>query len=561
MKPPKKSGGKTRGENKIMNVLWAIVPLVTSVVAVLMGASKMPQTAIPADSDLGKYIKAGNTTARLFKTWFLTGLMDMFGWSKKVALPKIQKPIDQGLSKILWTAIVCGLLIFAGFALEVYWLSQAIAGILLFFSMFLFIFLHGKKADKDEKGGFWGFSKDVAFSIGQGIGVFAMILVSLVLIQWGISDLVEWTGYAVWGGYLVGVGVFILTRLLGHTGFTGLTFMFLIAFGCFLVGLATRMFPVETGNLFSQYNLLREEIEQNTAANNANANQTFVIVKEEVSKYESLGKVGSWSLFSSTEQKTGTVIVKMKRLAEKAAPGTYRRLDQLQYKTKTGTDIFVRVAKPADDGTVLDEKEFYIPLNPAKVEVAATEKKPESKSESIPLKIKYADGLGWTTNPPSDPPCQISTTLPASVQVSADGSEMKMVLPSNLDRGLASRDTDSGKEFVINTGDEFEVVTTGTVKFSNDHPCVGGDGMRGWLDTHVDSPFAENVGGLEFSIGGLEVNRYLGGTRYSGTAQFTGVFTARVIEQSIGYGDDNAGNFTVTVKIVKRATTTQQPQQ
>lgn len=189
------------------------------------------------------------------------------------------------------------------------------------------------------------------------------------------------------------------------------------------------------------------------------------------------------------------------------------------------------------------------------IKVVSSETPSETKTaEDAKLVKKYADGLGWTINPPSDAPCGNLATLPSSVQINADGSEMKMVLPANLDRGLASRDS-NGKEFVIHQGDEFEVIASGNIKFSNDHPCVGPTGMKGWMDTHVDSPFHENVGGLEFSIGGLEANRFLAGERYSGVAQQTGVFTGRVIEQIKGYGDDNSGNFTITVKIVKRAAT------
>ena len=163
---------------------------------------------------------------------------------------------------------------------------------------------------------------------------------------------------------------------------------------------------------------------------------------------------------------------------------------------------------------------------------------------------QYGDGLGWTKNPPPDLPCEDLPTPKGSVQISPDGKEVTMVVPANLDRGVPSHDA-QGKEFTLQKGDKFEVSVTGKIKFSKDHPCVGPYGMDGWYDSHVDSPFFENVGGLEFAIGALTSdwsNRFLPGTDKTFTAQTSGFVVARIIEQDKGYSDDNSGAFTVTIK-------------
>ncbi len=174
-----------------------------------------------------------------------------------------------------------------------------------------------------------------------------------------------------------------------------------------------------------------------------------------------------------------------------------------------------------------------------------------SKNSTPPKLVKeYSPGVGWTINPPSDMPCRELLTPPPSVTINNDRTEAKIVIPSNLDLGLAARN-EQGREFILHTGEEFEITATGKVKFSDDHPCVDANGMNGWYDNHVDSPFNQNVGGLEFAIGNLMENRYFAGTHYQGKAEANGIFIGRVIETTKGYKDNNSGAFTVTVKKIK----------
>ena len=194
---------------------------------------------------------------------------------------------------------------------------------------------------------------------------------------------------------------------------------------------------------------------------------------------------------------------------------------------------------------------FLIPSGDLASKVPGTETSSKRDPASPPKFVKqYADGLGWTKNPPSDLPCADLPTPRAVVKVSSDEKEVTMVVPANLDRGVPSRD-EQGKEFILRQGEQFEVTVTGKIKFSKDHPCVGPSGMDGWYDSHVDSPFFENVGGLEFVVGELTSdwsNRFLPGANKQFAAPKNGIVVARIIEQASGYGDDNSGAFTVTVR-------------
>lgn len=97
-------------------------------------------------------------------------------------------------------------------------------------------------------------------------------------------------------------------------------------------------------------------------------------------------------------------------------------------------------------------------------------------------------------------------------------------------------------------GQMIEVSAAGTVLFSLDHPRSSPDGINGWYDPSADSPFKQNVGGLEFAIGSLSSNRYFAGTHYKGVAPESGELIFRVIDRKEGYGEKNAGGFKVEVK-------------
>jgi|GEM_PF-3734870 len=163
----------------------------------------------------------------------------------------------------------------------------------------------------------------------------------------------------------------------------------------------------------------------------------------------------------------------------------------------------------------------------------------------------YTSGCCWTIKPPKYTPASV---LPSdkryeksSVKIAPDGKSCTLFVPATYGNGVEARDN-AGHQFYLNKGEQFEIQATGMAMFSTEHPRVGPQGMYGWYDPYVDSPFNENVGGLEFSIGPLPENRFLAGTNYSGGAEYSGVPVFRVVERTSGYGDGNYGGFTVTIK-------------
>lgn len=168
--------------------------------------------------------------------------------------------------------------------------------------------------------------------------------------------------------------------------------------------------------------------------------------------------------------------------------------------------------------------------------------------------ISYTSGSCWTINPPktSSPTSVLSSDAEytnVSVSISSDGMSCRLIVPATAGTGVRAEDS-NGREFFIRQGDKFEIEASGSVLFSTDHPRVNPEGMAGWYDPYVDSPFTQNVGGLEFSIGNLAANRLFAGKYYYGTAQYSGVPVFRVIERLAGYVGD-PGGFTVTIKKIQ----------
>ena len=128
--------------------------------------------------------------------------------------------------------------------------------------------------------------------------------------------------------------------------------------------------------------------------------------------------------------------------------------------------------------------------------------------------------------------------------VASDGSSCTLIVPADAAHGVRAQDG-TGREFRLQQGDEFQIESTGLVGFSSDHPCVGPEGLRGWHDPFVDSPFKQNVGALEFSIDSLEGNRYFAGTYYRGTAEVGGIPIFRIVDRLSGYHGRGAFNVTV----------------
>jgi hypothetical protein len=158
--------------------------------------------------------------------------------------------------------------------------------------------------------------------------------------------------------------------------------------------------------------------------------------------------------------------------------------------------------------------------------------------------ISYSSGSCWTINTPNVVPCSNLPVNRASVRISPDGLTCTLVVPVNEALGVRAEDN-SGRLFFLQKGDEFDVITKGQVNFSSEHPCASPEGIHGWYDPYVNSPFSQNVGGLEFSIGSLQANRYFAGSYYKGIADSAGSPVFRVIDRLSR--DDKRGAFTVTV--------------
>lgn len=164
--------------------------------------------------------------------------------------------------------------------------------------------------------------------------------------------------------------------------------------------------------------------------------------------------------------------------------------------------------------------------------------------------VSYASGCCWTITPPTKPPCSGLPIVKPAVTISPDGLICTLTVSANAAEGLRAIDS-KGRRFSLHQGEQFEVRTTGLVAFSREHPCSGPEGMFGWYDPYVDSPFKQNVGGLEFSIGPLNSSRLFAGKYYYGMAEHNGTRVFRIIERKTGYHDDNSGSFTVTVEKIR----------
>jgi hypothetical protein len=157
--------------------------------------------------------------------------------------------------------------------------------------------------------------------------------------------------------------------------------------------------------------------------------------------------------------------------------------------------------------------------------------------------IVYSPNVRWICGKPSYTVCPNLERIKSSVTINGDTAVI--VVPADEPNGVPVTG------FQINKGDKISISTNGRIKFSSDHPCVEADGMNGWEDLGIDSPFNHNVGGLEFSIGSLYENRYFAGKSYQATAETSGVPVFRVIESFQGYKDNNSGAFTVTLHKIK----------
>ena len=158
--------------------------------------------------------------------------------------------------------------------------------------------------------------------------------------------------------------------------------------------------------------------------------------------------------------------------------------------------------------------------------------------------VSYTAGSCWTVQPSTLRPCSRLSTPNPSASVSSDGSSATLVVPANMAQGVKAQD-ESGNSFTLRDGEWFEIVADGQTSFSGDHPCASPEGVTEWYDPFVDSPFVRNVGGLEFSIGSLQTNRFFASNYYRNRAEVGGVPVFRLIDRSSGYSGSGAFNVTI----------------
>ena len=170
---------------------------------------------------------------------------------------------------------------------------------------------------------------------------------------------------------------------------------------------------------------------------------------------------------------------------------------------------------------------------------------PSPNTSSPNCVISYPAGSCWTVNPSTLRPCSKLATSKSLVNISQDGSSVTVVVPANIAQGVKAEDG-SGQRFSLREGEWFEISAEGQTSFSGDHPCARPEGVREWYDPYVDSPFTQNVGGLEFSIGSLQANRFFAGSYYRNQAETSGVPVFRIIDRLTGYL--GTGSFRVTVR-------------
>lgn len=138
-----------------------------------------------------------------------------------------------------------------------------------------------------------------------------------------------------------------------------------------------------------------------------------------------------------------------------------------------------------------------------------------------------------------------------TINVSLDGKSCTVLVPATAAYGINCIDPSTGRKFEVRSGDEVDVSASGYVKVGVDRPTVGPEGeTSGYFDHAVDSPYTQNVGGLEMWIGiDRRTNRYLVGSHLQQKVSYSGVPSFRVIDvlpHSRG-GYRGTGAFTVTI--------------
>ena len=157
--------------------------------------------------------------------------------------------------------------------------------------------------------------------------------------------------------------------------------------------------------------------------------------------------------------------------------------------------------------------------------------------------ISYPAGSCWTIpNHPVQKPLRLSSDSDFNApKVTVTDNTCTIIVPASDADGVEAKGCE------VRKGQAFEILAEGTTLFSMEHPRSDANGMKGWYDPYVDSPFSQNVGGLEFSIGSLNANRYFAGTHYKAVAKESGELIFRVIDRSERDSQNKAGGFKVYV--------------
>lgn len=155
----------------------------------------------------------------------------------------------------------------------------------------------------------------------------------------------------------------------------------------------------------------------------------------------------------------------------------------------------------------------------------------------------FPEGACWTIEPPQSRPCQALGNKNSSFIMKNEVAFL--FVPANSEKGIAT--FNEYNRFELKEGESFDIQTDGRVNVGNGYPCIEPEGMYGWYDPFVDSPFAQNVGGLEFAIDSLASKHYFAGKYYRGVAETDGVLVFRVIDRPGNY-KNNSGGYTVMVR-------------
>ncbi len=166
-----------------------------------------------------------------------------------------------------------------------------------------------------------------------------------------------------------------------------------------------------------------------------------------------------------------------------------------------------------------------------------------------------SSGAGWMVDDYDKENCLDLPNLPASVK-RTDTDEVRMIVPANDEDGVSTNEFGDG--LLVKAGDKLlvSVYPGDKIKFASHLPCATAQGLYGYYDPAVDSPYKNSVGGGEIAFGEFTDNldlahRDLTFTEHIIWAKKSGAVRFRVIDRKGNY-NDNSGYYTITVTIIKK---------